>query len=223
VAAAATGDAPIAAYFTFDELCGPRGLRRAADDGGPLAAADVLGVADSGARVVFVEGLRALARASRDEARRLVTLVDVLYDRGVELYASSSVPIEGVFEPLLAAALADGADVSLGLPVQGGKEERGGASSSTTSNSTGSSSTDAAQKPGRAVGRDWGARPSSRRGRQSSSDDDDGSSLSAAGRAALLAEEVLMYRRATSRLVEMARGSRGGGGGGGGGSVGSVG
>ena len=72
-----------AAYFTFAQLCGPHGLRRGVDAGGPLSAVDALALADSGLAEVFLEGVPALGPDRRDEARRLVTLVDVLYDRGV--------------------------------------------------------------------------------------------------------------------------------------------
>jgi hypothetical protein len=73
-----------AALFTFDQLCGPRGLRRGVDDGGPLSAVDCLALVDSGCRAVYVEGVHQLTPALRDEARRLVTLVDLLYDRGTK-------------------------------------------------------------------------------------------------------------------------------------------
>jgi hypothetical protein len=71
-----------AAYFTFDQLCGRHGLRRRVDEGGPLSAVDCLALVDCGCRAVYVEGVPQLGLARRDEARRLVTLVDLLYDRG---------------------------------------------------------------------------------------------------------------------------------------------
>jgi predicted ATPase len=73
-----------AAYFTFSQLCGPAGLRRGLDRGGPLSAVDFLALVKAGLGALYLEGVPRLAPPLRDEARRLVTLVDVLYDAGVK-------------------------------------------------------------------------------------------------------------------------------------------
>ena len=67
------GGAYCAAYCSFDELCGPR-PREAA-----LGAADYLALA-AVADALYLSGLPRLESRKRDEARRLVTLVDALDD-----------------------------------------------------------------------------------------------------------------------------------------------
>jgi predicted ATPase len=67
-----------AARFTFDELC------RA-----PLYAGDYAAVARAFSHV-FIEGVPRLGMGERNELRRLVTLIDVLYDARVRLTASAA-------------------------------------------------------------------------------------------------------------------------------------
>ena len=65
------GGAYCAAYCSFDELCGPRPGEAA------LGAADYLALA-AVADALYLSGLPRLESRKRDEARRLVTLVDAL-------------------------------------------------------------------------------------------------------------------------------------------------
>ena len=67
------GGAYCAAYCSFDELCGPRPGEAA------LGAADYLALA-AVADALYLSGLPRLESRKRDEARRLVTLVDALDD-----------------------------------------------------------------------------------------------------------------------------------------------
>lgn len=70
------------ARFTFDEICGR-----------PLGAADHIAIA-SRFRAVLVDDVPMLTEELRNEAKRLITLVDVLYERRVRLILSAAVPIE---------------------------------------------------------------------------------------------------------------------------------
>ena len=67
------GGAYCAAYCSFGELCGPRPGEAA------LGAADYLALA-AVADALYLSGLPRLESRKRDEARRLVTLVDALDD-----------------------------------------------------------------------------------------------------------------------------------------------
>jgi len=89
VARAALGGALPAARFSFEELCAR-----------PLFAADYGAIA---ARfgAVFLEGVPRLTLGERNELRRLITLVDVLYDHGVRLVASAAAPPARLFEPVM--------------------------------------------------------------------------------------------------------------------------
>jgi len=66
-----------AVWFAFRELCG-----------GPRATADYIEVARCYG-TVFLSGVPVLRAADDDAARRFVTLVDELYDRGVKLVVSA--------------------------------------------------------------------------------------------------------------------------------------
>lgn len=68
------------AYFTFHELCG---------DKNPLGPADYLAVAQR-YHTVALENIPEFTLAERNQARRLIWLVDALYERRALLYASSS-------------------------------------------------------------------------------------------------------------------------------------
>jgi cell division protein ZapE len=65
------------ARFKFEELCAV-----------PLGASDYIAIARS-YHTVFIDGIPRLDAARRNEARRLITLVDVLYERNVKLFATA--------------------------------------------------------------------------------------------------------------------------------------
>lgn len=73
------------ARFSFAELCEK-----------PLGPADYLALAHQ-FRTVFVEHIPALGPERRNEAKRLVMLIDTLYDAGVRLVASSEKPPESIY------------------------------------------------------------------------------------------------------------------------------
>ena len=90
-------------------LCGPRPGEAA------LGAADYLALA-AAADALYLSGLPRLDTRKRDEARRLVTLVDALYEGRVALHLAAKEPLR----ELLAGAgdAAGGAEVALdGLSV----------------------------------------------------------------------------------------------------------
>src|SRR5690606_4260460 len=66
------------ARATFDELCAR-----------PLGPQDYLAVAGR-FHILFLEGVPKLGPANHHEARRLVTLIDALYEAGVKLVASAA-------------------------------------------------------------------------------------------------------------------------------------
>jgi len=70
------------ARFTFDEICGR-----------PLGAADHIAIA-SRFHAVMVDDVPVLTEEMRNEAKRLITLVDVLYERRVRLILSAAAPID---------------------------------------------------------------------------------------------------------------------------------
>jgi cell division protein ZapE len=74
-----------AARFTFAELCEA-----------PLGARDFLAIA---ARydTIFIDRIPVLAEARRNEAKRLILLIDTLYDHGTRLVASAEAPPTGLY------------------------------------------------------------------------------------------------------------------------------
>ncbi|KXZ47903.1 hypothetical protein GPECTOR_32g516 [Gonium pectorale] len=96
----ADGDA---AFLTFDQLCGSRGLRAGVDDGGALAAPDYLALCRR-FRTLYVSGVPRLDPGHRDEARRLVTLLDVAYDCRTRLEVAAEVLPDELFVELLQQA-----------------------------------------------------------------------------------------------------------------------
>ncbi|GLC50157.1 hypothetical protein PLESTB_000348800 [Pleodorina starrii] len=108
----AAGDA---AWFTFSQLCGAKGLRAAIDDGGALAAPDFLALSRR-FREFYITQVPQLGPAQRDEARRLVTLLDVAYDNRCRLAVAAEVAPDVLFTPLLAEARRQGVNPRLGLP-----------------------------------------------------------------------------------------------------------
>ncbi len=73
------------ARFDFSDLCEQ-----------PLGAADFIAIADA-YHTVFVEHVPVLTRDMRNEAKRFVTLIDTLYDRGVRLIVSADAPPDGLY------------------------------------------------------------------------------------------------------------------------------
>jgi cell division protein ZapE len=67
-----------AARFSFDDLCAQ-----------PLAAADYLAVAQAFS-TLFIDRIPKMGPEMRDAARRLVVLIDTLYDEGVKLVCSAA-------------------------------------------------------------------------------------------------------------------------------------
>jgi cell division protein ZapE len=74
-----------AARFTFAELCEA-----------PLGPADYLALARA-FKLIFVENIPALPPAQRNLAKRLILLVDTLYDAHVRLVASSQMPPDQIY------------------------------------------------------------------------------------------------------------------------------
>ncbi|MBO6717526.1 MAG: AFG1 family ATPase [Rhizobiaceae bacterium] len=67
-----------AARFDFADLCGK-----------PLAARDFNAIADR-YETIFIDGIPVMDRATRNEAKRFILLIDTLYDRGRRLVASAA-------------------------------------------------------------------------------------------------------------------------------------
>ncbi|ORY83624.1 AFG1-like ATPase-domain-containing protein [Protomyces lactucae-debilis] len=81
---AASGDA---ARFTFQEICGD-----------PLSAADYLELARK-YKAFIITDIPRLSMNEKDLARRLITLIDSLYENGTKLIVTSEVPMAEIFSP----------------------------------------------------------------------------------------------------------------------------
>lgn len=86
-----------AARASFAQLCGG-----GASGDGPCGAADHLALA-SGFDALFLEAVPALRPSDVDAARRLVSLVDALYDNRRALYVTAAASPAQLFAPLLQA------------------------------------------------------------------------------------------------------------------------
>lgn len=73
------------ARFTFDEICGR-----------PLGAADHIAIAER-FRAVMIDDVPVLTEELRNEAKRFITLVDVLYERRVRMILSAAAPLDRLF------------------------------------------------------------------------------------------------------------------------------
>mmetsp|Transcript_35388 Transcript_35388/g.67696 ORF Transcript_35388/g.67696 Transcript_35388/m.67696 type:complete len:200 (+) Transcript_35388:310-909(+) len=85
-----------AAWVGFLELCA-RGA-----DGSALGAPDFLALTNQ-FPVVFLHSVPQLRPSQRDEARRLVTLIDTLYEARCQLFMSTQCSVHEIFEPLFEA------------------------------------------------------------------------------------------------------------------------
>lgn len=73
------------ARFTFAQLCEK-----------PMGAADYLAIA-ANYHTVFLEGVPKLAYDRRNEAKRLMTLIDALYDTGTKLVVTADAPADKLY------------------------------------------------------------------------------------------------------------------------------
>lgn len=89
-----------AAFFTFDQVCGQQGLAQGVDQGGALGPADMVALA-AAYPLVFIQNVPVLQWSQRNEARRLVTLIDTLYDMRCRLECSAAGKPSQIFGGLL--------------------------------------------------------------------------------------------------------------------------
>lgn len=73
--------------FTFAELCDT-----------PLGPGDYLTLA-SRYRTLIIDGIPTLPLASKNQARRLITLLDAVYEAGCQIIVRAAAPIDGLFFP----------------------------------------------------------------------------------------------------------------------------
>lgn len=73
------------AWFTFQELCGT-----------PLGASDYLRIAHA-FNTVFLEGVPALDKARRNEAKRFINLIDTLYDNQIRFVIQAEVEPQNLY------------------------------------------------------------------------------------------------------------------------------
>lgn len=73
------------AWLTFDELC----VR-------PLGAHDYIELARV-CHTIFLQGIPRMTPEDRNEARRFVTLIDVLYEHKVKLICTANAPVDGLY------------------------------------------------------------------------------------------------------------------------------
>merc|ERR1719281_1566557 len=83
------------AQFTFEELCGR-----------PVGATDFISLCDS-FDALAVTGIPQFTETSEDEARRFVTLVDLLYDKGKQMLCTGMCAPERLFDELKSKYEAD--------------------------------------------------------------------------------------------------------------------
>ena len=100
-----------AGWFTFDELCAP------SPGGRPLGASDYHALARA-FKEVYLVGVPTLTKRERNEARRLVILVDALYEARCTLHVAAAEPLPNLVAPLLEAGveaveMMDGAEVAI--------------------------------------------------------------------------------------------------------------
>lgn len=76
----------VVAKFTFGELCAQ-----------PLSAADYICFAST-FKTIILTNVPILTFSRRDEARRFITLIDILYDNRVQLILQSEAPLDELFQ-----------------------------------------------------------------------------------------------------------------------------
>jgi predicted ATPase len=88
------------ARFTFTELCDQ-----------PLFAADYSALASS-FQTIFIENVPILTLGERNELRRLITLIDILYEHNVQLVVSAASTPQTLFIPVMSrSALVNNPDI----------------------------------------------------------------------------------------------------------------
>lgn len=149
-----------------------------------------------------------------DEARRLVTFLDIAYESNVQLVTASSVPPQEMFQPLLQAAYEQGLNPNLGLAKSARKEL--GAFQQQAASGSGSVGIPAGKGDGASAAKESGAVVQGSQGAfeqpkpaQSLPQPPEGYHPAVRGpgesEVALSPETVLMLHRATSRMTEMMR------------------
>jgi len=78
-------EAGSAARFSFDELCAR-----------PLGASDYHRIAQH-YHTIFIENIPVMAEAMRNEAKRFINLIDILYDTRTQVFASAAAPPEDLY------------------------------------------------------------------------------------------------------------------------------
>jgi cell division protein ZapE len=74
------------ARFAFEDLCGR-----------PLGASDYIAIARA-FHTVLIDAIPKLTPEQRNEVRRFITLVDVLYERNVKLFASADAEPDALYD-----------------------------------------------------------------------------------------------------------------------------
>lgn len=125
---------PRVAVASFAELCSR-----------PVGAADYLALCQH-FDTVFLLDVPRLTRLRHNDARRFITLVDELYEHRIQVYVSSSSPLDNLFDPLLRSQSASqlqsklnkdrGLAASPGRPELDGSIEDAGTSYSDSANAS---------------------------------------------------------------------------------------
>ena len=106
-AAGASVSTTLAAFFTFEQLCGGQDL------GGALGPSDFLTLCKQ-VPLIFLQGVPRFTPANKDEARRFVNFLDTLYEQRCKLQVSAACPPSDLFLALLADAARHGVNPNLG-------------------------------------------------------------------------------------------------------------
>lgn len=114
-----------AAFFTFREVCGQQGLAQGLDQGGALGPADMVALA-AAYPIIFIQDIPALEWSQRNEARRLVTFIDTIYDMRCRLECSSADTPQQLFAALLKRARQLGIVTNAELASASAKLEQAG-------------------------------------------------------------------------------------------------